>query len=100
MNAAGAAPLDCPTCGTAHQPAAPPPGRVACCRRCSTPLIENRRFNLDTSLAFALTAAVAFVTLTFLPLMSVHKAGLQRSIHLDGLGDALFAQGMRCSAPL
>ena len=94
MNAAGAAPLDCPTCGTAHQPAAPPPGRVACCRRCSTPLIENRRFNLDTSLAFALTAAVAFVTLTFLPLMSVHKAGLQRSIHLDGLGDALFAQGM------
>lgn len=94
MNAAGAAPFDCPTCGTAHQPAAPPPGRVACCRRCSTLLVENRRFNLDTSLAFALTAAVAFLTLTFLPLITVHKAGLHRSLYLSDIGAALFAHDM------
>jgi len=94
MNAAGAAPFDCPTCGTAHQPAEPPPGRVACCRHCSTPLKENRRFNLDTSLAFALTAAIAFSTLPFLPLMTVHKVGLQRSVHLDDIGASLVAADM------
>lgn len=94
MNATVGAPFDCPTCGTAHQPAEPPPGRVACCRHCSTPLKENRRFNLDTSLAFALTAAIAFLTLTFLPLMTVHKVGLQRSIHWDGIGASIIAEGM------
>jgi paraquat-inducible protein A len=84
----------CPTCGTVHQPIEPPPGRVACCRHCSTPLKENRRFSLETSLAFAATAAIAFLTLTFLPLMSVQKIGLERSIHLGGIGGSLVAEGM------
>ncbi|CAM3038839.1 paraquat-inducible protein A [Rariglobus hedericola] len=94
MNATTGEPFDCPTCGTAHQPAEPPPGRIACCRHCSTPLKENRRFSLDTSLAFALTAAIAFFTLTFLPLMTVNKIGMHRSIHLSGVGSSMGDEGM------
>lgn len=87
-------PFDCPTCGTVHHPVEPPPGRVAYCRRCSTPLKETRRFSQNASLAFALTAAIAFFTLTFLPLMTVHKIGLHRSIDLHGIGASIFTEGM------
>jgi len=92
--------IACHECDLLHRQTALPPGGVACCTRCGAELYANPRDSLNRALALTLAAAILYVTLNVLPIVSLDAQGIVTTATLLGSARALHAAGMTSVALL
>ena len=83
----------CPECDALQQAPELAPGHAADCVRCGAELFRNKPASLEFTLAFTLTAAVAFAIANAFPLMELDARGIKSSSTIYGLVQTLFATG-------
>jgi paraquat-inducible protein A len=74
--------LACPNCAAVQTVAPSPPRARVLCRVCDIVLEDHRGRGLDAPLACALTTLLLLFPANFLPMMTVHLAGIASSTHL------------------
>lgn len=92
--------IACEYCDLLQREAALPAGCAARCGRCGSELYRNRRFSLDRTLAFTLTAGVLLVIANLFPIVSLDLQGHRSATSLFGAAQALWQHDMRALACL
>jgi paraquat-inducible protein A len=75
-------------------------GGMALCSRCGAELFRERDRSLDLTLAFIVSAAIAFLLANYYPLMELDAKGIRTSAHLFDTAWSLQERGMSSIALL
>lgn len=67
--------IACPDCDLVYPLQKLPAGQVARCQRCQAALYQSGEMNLDTGLAWAVTALVLWLLSNIFPILSIKMAG-------------------------
>lgn len=84
----------CGECDALHREIALSPRGLAQCHRCGAELYRSKPHSLDHTLAFVVTAAIAFLMANSNPLMELDARGIRSSATLFETASGLHAAGM------
>lgn len=90
----------CHECDLLQREPMPPPGGVACCRRCNAVLFRQTPGSLERALAYSLGAAIFFIIANVFPIVGLEVQGIANATSLYGAVETMWKHDMENVAAL